>query len=275
VNFNLNGVCDWFLTGYYWWTDEKSFQGGVRAHTPPSQYRFLKGEFKIPGSDTSQMWPVGSSDGTIPWKKVSIYFFFCTDVVVCYVYGIYTMYEQKILVRFQVPIAISCTCWYNWSTNSKGIVSSLVVNRSLLYRLFSMFGETCLGCLFHRNDWQRCFCCFRDCNAFVQVYISWAFRQRSRSCKVLMMHELHFTCTEPFSWIFKANYGSNQHVSLFIFWKPGLMTRQQSSAMEERQWLTLSQVRMRAKWNLKLLMKVVLHSMILFCSILFLIDGLS
>ena len=56
---------------------EESFQGGVRAHTPPPQFRFLKGEFEIPGSDTSQMWPLGSSNGTIPWEKVRTYFFLC------------------------------------------------------------------------------------------------------------------------------------------------------------------------------------------------------
>ena len=127
-----------------------------------------------------------------------------------------------------------------------------------------MFGGTCLGCLFQRNNWRRCFCCYRDCNAFVQVYISWAIRQRSRSCKVLMIHELHSTCTD----FFTLNYQSSLrfqpiYVSLLIFWKSGLMTRQLSSAIEERLSLTLSQVYMRARWNLKLLMKVVLHSMIL------------
>ena len=35
-----------------------------------------------------------------------------------------------------------------------------------------------------------------DYDAWVQVYISWAVRQRSRSCKVLMIMNYSLYCTE-------------------------------------------------------------------------------
>lgn len=50
--------------------DAQLDQGGVCAHTSAPKHRICKGELKVPGCDTAQVWPVGSSDGPAARQEV-------------------------------------------------------------------------------------------------------------------------------------------------------------------------------------------------------------
>ncbi|RHN46084.1 hypothetical protein MtrunA17_Chr7g0238391 [Medicago truncatula] len=47
--------------------DEEFMERGVCANTSSTEQCFLKTEFEVQRRNTAQMWPLGSSNGSIPW----------------------------------------------------------------------------------------------------------------------------------------------------------------------------------------------------------------
>ena len=58
--------------------DEELDQGGVCSHTPASKHWVCEGELKVPGCDSTQVWSMGSSDGSASWEEVS-----SPDILLC------------------------------------------------------------------------------------------------------------------------------------------------------------------------------------------------
>jgi len=52
-------------------SDEELDQGGVRAHTPPTEHGVRKREFQVPRRDAAQVRPLGGEDGPTSWQEVS------------------------------------------------------------------------------------------------------------------------------------------------------------------------------------------------------------
>ena len=73
MNVKLDGLYH-VIFSIFFYLDEEFIERGVRASTSSTKQWFLKREFKVQRSNTAQMWPLGSSDGTIPWQKVRTYF---------------------------------------------------------------------------------------------------------------------------------------------------------------------------------------------------------
>lgn len=53
--------------------DEESVQRRICAHSPSSEHWLLEGELEIQRGDSAQMRQMGSSNGTVTWKKVRNY----------------------------------------------------------------------------------------------------------------------------------------------------------------------------------------------------------
>jgi len=88
INFNLNDYDDdlkqvrefssildecetrWIIScnfSMFCYLDEEFIERGVCANTSSTKQCFLKREFEVQRSNTAQMWPLGSSNGSIPW----------------------------------------------------------------------------------------------------------------------------------------------------------------------------------------------------------------
>lgn len=83
-----------------------------------------------------------------------------------------------------------------------------------MYFLFQFLLNKCEMPMSKKNDWGPYF--HRGgSDACLQVYISWALRQRSRSCKVLMIMNYTLPDTEFITLNSQPQYGSTNTLSPF------------------------------------------------------------
>lgn len=140
------------------------------------------------------MRPLGSTYGAIPRQKVrKLFMEFLTYIYIKLEY-ISRMFDIMLENRYT-----KFKCLLVWiETDSKGQTNldMPIWKKKQLAMVF-----------FHCGDYD----------ALMQVYLSWAIRQRSRSCKVLMIMNYTLPDTEFITLNSQPQYGSNQHISTFWF----------------------------------------------------------